>query len=134
MLRIMNRLFAVILFFCVALFLSSCVNSGNAKSNYVFAGNWQGSGVDSEGNIFNFSAKVIALGDNHYRFLVLDKLDTQKEPLHIMDGILEDNNFVYTADEGKYVGAGVLENEKFEGYYKGPVDGTYKMHRVKKLK
>ena len=42
----------------------------------------------------------------------------------------EANKFVYTADEGEYVGGGELDEELFEGYYKGPVDGTYKMQRA----
>ena len=135
MLRLVNISFAVIIFLCVFLFLSSCANSdavscGNRKT-YPFAGNWQRSGIDSEGNEFTFAAKVIALGDHKYRVLVLDKFDTQKKPLHVMDGVLKDSKFAYTADEGEYVGGGELDDEIFEGYYKGPVDGTYKMYRVR---
>ncbi len=135
MLRLVNRSFAVIMFLCASLFLSSCANSdavsGDNRKIYPFAGNWQGSGIDSEGNEFTFAAKVIALGDHKYRVLILDKFDTQKEPMHVMDGVLKGNKFAYTADEGAYVGGGELDDEMFEGYYKGPVDGTYKMHRVK---
>ena len=120
---------------CACLFLSSCTNldavsTGN-REDYSFAGNWQGSGVDSQGNEFTFAAKVISLGDHKYRMLALDKLDTRKEPMHIMDGVLKDNEFIYTADEGKYTGRGRLDSEIFKGYYKGPVDGTYQMKRVK---
>ena len=107
-----------------------CCPGGNRRI-YPFAGNWQGSGADSKGNEFAFAAKVIALGDNKYRILVLDKLDMQKKPMHIMDGVLKGNKFPHTADKGVYVGGGELGDEIFEGYYKGPVDGTYKMHRVK---
>ena len=135
MLRLVNRTFVVIMFLCASLFLSSCANSdavsGDNRKNYPFAGNWQGSGIDFAGNEFTFAAKVIALGDNKYRVLVLDKFDTQKEPMHIMDGVLKGNKFTYTADEGMYVGGGELDDEMFEGYYKGPVEGTYKMRRVK---
>ncbi len=135
MLRLVNRSFAGILFLCVSLFLSSCANSdavsGDNRKIYPFAGNWQGSGIDSEGNEFTFAAKVITLGDHKYRVLILDKFDTQKEPIHVMDGVLKGNKFAYTADEGEYVGGGELDDEMFEGYYKGPVDGTYKMHRVR---
>ena len=135
MLKLVNRSFAVIMFLCASLFLSSCANSdavsGDNRRIYPFAGNWQGSGIDSEGNEFTFAAKVIALGDHKYRVLVLDKFDTQKEPMHVMDGVLKGNKFAYTADEGQYVGGGELDDEMFEGYYKGPVDGTYKMHRVR---
>jgi hypothetical protein len=119
----------------LCLLLSSCgnpnVNSDRSQANYPFSGNWQGNGVDSEGNEFTFAAKVNCLGDNKYRVLILDKLDTLKKPMHIMDGVLKNNKFAYTADEGLYVGGGELNNDMFEGYYKGPVDGTYKMWRVK---
>ena len=125
----------VITFFCLSLFLSSCANwdavSNGNKKIYPFAGNWQGSGIDSEGNTFTFVAKVTTLGDHKYRVLILNKFDTQKEPMHVMDGVLKNNKFFYTADEGEYVGEGKLGDEMFEGYYKGPVDGTYKMQRVK---
>ena len=130
-----NRSVAVIMLLCVSLFLSSCANSdavsGNNREKYPFAGNWQGSGTDSEGNEFTFAAKVISLGDHRYRLLVLDKLDTQKDPMHIMDGVLKGNKYEYTADQGLYIGGGKLTDNIFKGHYKGPVDGTYKMHRVK---
>ena len=117
------------------LFLSSCTNpdatSGSNQANYPFSGNWQGNGTDSEGNEFAFFAKVSNLGDNRYRLLILDKLDTQEKPMHIMDGVLENNTFSYTADEGRYEGGGTLSEDIFEGYYKGPVDGTFKMWRIK---
>ena len=63
--------------------------------------------------------------------LVLDKLDTKKKPMHIMDGVLENNEFPHVADNGIYTGSGELTKDEFTGYYKGPVDGTYKMQRVK---
>jgi hypothetical protein len=120
---------------CSCLFLTSCSNLnadlGANEINYQFAGDWEGNGVDSAGNEFTFAAKVIALGEDKYRMLVLDKLDTQKKPMHVMDGVLKNNKFPHTADGGVYVGGGVLDEEKFEGYYKGPYDGTYKMYRVK---
>ena len=119
----------------LCLFLSSCTNpnanSGSNQANYPFSGNWQGNGTDSEGNEFTFVAKVSHLGDNKYRMLVLDKLDTLKKPMHIMDGVLENNKFYYTADDGLYEGGGTLSKDLFEGYYKGPVDGTYEMLRIK---
>ncbi len=118
----------VFMFLCVTLFLSSCANP---EKNYPFAGSWQGSGSDSAGNEYVFAARVISLGDGKYRMLVLDKLDTMKKPMHVMDGVLKDNKFPHTADNGLYTGGGELTEEMFTGYYKGPVDGTYKMHRVK---
>jgi hypothetical protein len=96
-----------------------------------FCGDWQGNGTDSAGNEFAFAAKVSHLGDNKYRVLILDKLDTLREPIHIMDGVLEDNQFPHTADQGLYEGGGTLSEDTFEGYYKGPIDGTYKMWRIK---
>jgi hypothetical protein len=83
-----------------------------------FAGDWQGSGADSMGNEFNFAAKVVDQGDDQYRVLILDA------------GVLEKNEYIYTADDGIYTGAGTLDSDTFEGYYKGPVDGTYVMQRV----
>ena len=122
----------VFLFLC--LFLSSCTNpntnSGSNQANYPFIGNWQGNGTDSEGNAFTFFAKVSHLGDNKYRMLILRDLDTLDEPIHIMDGVLENNKFPYTADEGLYEGGGTLSKDLFEGYYMGPIDGTYKMWRM----
>ena len=97
-----------------------------------FSGDWQGNGTDSAGNEFAFAAKVSHLGDNRYRVLILDKLDTLREPIHIMDGVLQNNQFPHTADEGLYEGGGTLSQDTFEGYYKGPIDGTYKMWRIKR--
>ena len=125
------RLIALLL---LCLFLSSCANpnadSDSNQANYPFVGNWQGSGTDSEGNEFTFAAKVSHLGDNRYRVLMLDKLDTLKDPIHILDGVLENNMFTYAADEGVYEGGGTLGKDLFEGYYKGPVDGIFKMWRI----
>ena len=101
------------------------------QANNPFSGNWQGNGIDSEGSEFAFFAKVSHLGDNKYRVLIMDKLDTLKKPMHIMDGLLENNKFVYAADELLYEGGGTLSKDLFEGYYKGPVDGTYRMWRIK---
>jgi hypothetical protein len=47
-----------------------------------------------------------------------------------MNGALENNKFSYTSDEGLYEGIGTLSEDLFEGYYKGPVDGTYRMWRI----
>ena len=119
----------------LCLFLSSCANpnanSGSNQANYPFSGDWQGNGTDSDGNPFTFFAKVSHLGDNNYRMLILSELDTLEEPLHIMDGVLENNEFSYTADEGLYEGSGTLSRDRFEGYYKGSINGTYKMWRIK---
>jgi hypothetical protein len=121
-----------LLFLC--LFLGSCTNpgpnTGSDQANYPFVGNWQGNGTDSEGNPFTFAAKVSHSGENKYRILILDKLDTLNEPIHVMDGVLENNEFSYTADEGLYEGGGTLSQDLFEGFYKGPVDGTFKMWRT----
>jgi len=119
----------------LCLFLSSCADpnadSGSHQANYPFSGNWQGNGTDSEGNEFTFFAKVSHLGDDRYRVLILDKLDTLNKPMHIMEGVLQNNKFPHTADEGLFEGGGALSKDMFEGYYKGPVDGTYKMWRIK---
>jgi hypothetical protein len=97
----------------------------------LFDGDWQGNGADSAGNEFAFATKVSHLGDNKYRVLILDKLGTLRKPIHIMEGILENNQFLHTADEGLYEGGGTLSENTFEGYYKGPIDGTYRMWRIK---
>jgi len=118
----------------LCLFLSSCTepdtDSGSNQENYPFIGNYQGNGTDSEGNPFTFFAKVSHSGDNRYRILILDKLDTLEKPMHVMDGALENNEFTYTADEGLYEGGGTLSEDFFEGYYKGPVDGSFQMWRI----
>lgn len=118
-----KRSIVLVVLMCVGFLLSGCATE--------FAGDWAGSGVDSEGNTAEFAAKVIDLGENHYRVLVLDALDTEKKPMHVMDGVLFDGEFPYTADEGLYTGSGTLEGDTFIGYYKGPVDGTFTMHRIK---
>lgn len=126
---------AALIFLCVTLLLCSCSKHDLADSvdinSYPFAGDWIGSGSDSEGNEYTFAAKVIDKGDGKYRMLVLDKLGTEKKPMHIMDGVLENNTFPHTADNSLYTGSGELTKDEFSGYYKGPVDGTYKMQRVK---
>ena len=105
-----KRPFVLIISFCTCLFLSSCTDpdavSGVTQIDYQFAGDWQGNGVDSEGNEATFAAKAIDLGNHKYQLLILDKLDTQKEPMHVMEGVMKENKFVYTADKGVYVGAG----------------------------
>lgn len=115
---------------CLVLMFSSCsIFSGGVRTD-PFAGDWIGSGTDSEGNAYEFAARVIAMGQDRYRMLVLESLDSDKKPLHVMDGTLQENAFSYTSDGGVYVGSGTLEGERFEGYYKGPVDGTFTMHRA----
>ena len=121
----MNRRFILVALLCGLLLMSSCAHVDP------FAGDWIGSGVDSEGNEFTFAATVTAVEDNGYVVLILDAPDSQNEPLHIMKGILGDNQFVYTADEGLYSGGGELKNGVFTGFYLGPIDGTFTMQRVK---
>ena len=120
----------------LSLVLGSCTNpkdnSDNSQINYSFIGNYEGEGADSEGNSFNFFAMVSHSGDNKYRMLILADLDKPNEPLHVMDGVLEDNKFIYTSDNGQYKGDGTFEKDRFEGYYKGPVNGTFTMQRMNK--
>ena len=135
-----NKHFILNLIITVSVASTSCLLSSSctylkaipkgSKVNYQFTGNWQGNGVDSEGNEFAFAAKVSCLANNKYRVVILDKLNTQKEPMHIMEGVLNNNKFTYTADDGLYEGGGELSKDVFEGYYKGPVNGTYKMWRI----
>lgn len=118
----------------LCLVVSSCSNnktrSGSYQVDCSFTGDWQGNGQDAEGTGFTFAARVKHSGDNRYRILILDKLDTLKDPIHIMDGVLENNRFIYTADNGLYEGEGTLSKDMFEGYYNGPVDGIYSMWRI----
>lgn len=129
-------IFKSIALLSLGLVLSSCTNpndnSDGSQVNYSFVGDYEGKGTDSEGNSFNFFAKVSHSGDNRYRMLILADLDKPDEPLHVMDGVLEDDKFIYTSDNGQYKGDGTLEKDRFEGYYKGPVDGTFTMQRIKR--
>lgn len=124
---------SIALFF-LCLVLNSCTNSkdnsDSSQVNYSFIGNYEGEGSDSEGNHFNFFSKVSHLGESKYRMLILTDLDAQNEPLHIMEGILENNKFIYTSDNGQYKGDGTLGKDRFKGYYKGPVGGTFTMWRI----
>ena len=118
------------LFFITLLASCASLNSTESESriNYPFCGDWQGQGSDSEGNEFTFFATVIDLEDCNYRILFFARLDAT-EPMHIMDGVLKNNEITSTADDGVYEGHGVLEADLFRGSYQGPVDGTYTMWR-----
>lgn len=118
----MKSLIVSVVLMCMVLYLGGCAAE--------FAGDWTGSGVDSEGNEFDFAAKVIDLGDSKYRVLILNSFDSVEKPMHVMDGVLKGNQFPHTSDEGLYTGGGTLAGDMFEGWYKGPVDGTYTMRRV----
>ncbi len=97
-----------------------------------FVGNWQGSGKAENGEEAEFVARVISLGGNKYRMSTFNSFDTGQEPMHVMDGVLKDNKFIYTADNGVYEGEGILSGEVFRCYYKGPVNGEFEMHRVER--
>ena len=127
----MKKMLVCSILLCGCLFLLSCAGLTEHRKTDLFAGDWQGSGVDSEGNELTFAAKVTALGGKKYRMLVLDALDTMNEPMHVMDGVLKDDQFPYTADEGLYTGGGTLDGDTFKGWYNGSVDGTFQMQRVK---
>ena len=90
----MSCKFIALLALC--LFLGSCSNpeagSDSKQANFTFIGDWQGNGTDAEGNELAFEAKVSHSGDNKYRVLILDKLDTLEKPIHVMDGVLENND------------------------------------------
>jgi hypothetical protein len=126
----LKRSLTVVMISCFALILGSCAGPKSDVKIAPFAGNYQGTGSDSQGNEYNFAAKVISQGDNKYQMLVLDKIDTQKRPMHIMDGVLEGNKFIYTSDHGTYEGQCEIGDEVVTGYYKGPVDGNFKMTRL----
>lgn len=118
------------------LLLSSCTNPGVVSSSGEktdrLAGKWLGSGVDSKGNEFTFVAEATSLGDDKYRMVTFDEPDTEGEPIHIVDGVMNGNKFVYTADEKVYTGECLFDGEVLTGYYKGkPGSGTFEMRRVK---
>lgn len=121
----MNRWIVLTVCVYVFLFISSCANVES------FAGDWVGSGIDSDGNKFTFAAKVVNTVHDQYRVLILDALDTQKDPMHVMDGCLKGSQYTYTADDGLYTGGGTLAGNEFSGFYKGPIDGTFTMHRIR---
>ena len=124
-----NKTLSAVLLLCISLLLASCANPKSDVKIDPFAGNYQGSGSDSQGNQYTFAAKVISMGDQKYQMLVLDKIDTQKRPMHIMDGVLESDKFIYTSDHGTYEGECKIGDGVVTGYYKGPVDGSFKMTR-----
>ncbi len=119
---------------CLCLMLSSCSGSKAAPDvdpkSKLFAGSWQGNGIDSEGNEFAFTAKVNGLGDSQYRMLVFVAESGTEEPSHVLDGVMKQGQYIYTADEGLYVGGGQLDGETFKGFYKGPIEGNFTMQRV----
>ncbi len=49
-----------------------------------------------------------------------------------MDGVLKGNKFIYTADNGVYEGECVLKGDAIYGYYTGPINGEFEMHRVER--
>lgn len=120
-------------FFLVTTLLTACsiksIFSKNVNT-YAFSGNWQGNGVDAKGNTFSFAAEVIDLGGNRYRILIKDEINSLKEPFHTIDGVLVGNKFTSSADGGEYNGGGTLSKNLYEGYYIGPVNGTYTMWKM----
>ena len=97
-----------------------------------FMGDWQGTYETYDG-AGDFVAQVIALGDGAYRMNILSEFDAGADPIHVMEGVLKDGKFTYTADGGVYKGDGVLAAGIFKGRYEGPVDGRIEMHPVKRL-
>ncbi|MEN6424738.1 MAG: DUF1080 domain-containing protein [Phycisphaerales bacterium] len=113
---------------CIVALLS--VRSLRAAGIDPFMGDWQGDGKASDGQLFNFVAQVIALGDSQYQLNVLQAFDQGGEPMHIMNGSLQGSTYTYTADGGKYRGKCALDGEICKGWYKGDADGQFEMRRV----
>ena len=63
--------------------------------------------------------------------MIVDKIDSNKKPFHVIIGELKNNIFISSSDGGKYTGGGELSYELYKGFYNGPIDGTYKMWRIK---
>lgn len=95
-------------------------------------GDWAGNykADDDQGD---FVAQVIALGDGRYRINMMEQFDTETEPTHVLDAVLDGNKVTYTADEGLYQGEGVLDAGTLKANYRGPVNGRFEMHRVKRV-
>jgi len=77
-------------------------------------------------------AEVISLGGNKYRMNTFRSFEPGEETMHVMDGVLKGNKFIYTADNGVYKGECVLKGDTIHGYYKGPVNGEFEMHRIER--
>ena len=111
--------------------LCGCTIHKPDNPKIIFTGKWQGSGVDSDGIKAEFVATVIAMGGKHYQVSILEDFSKNTKPMHVMDGILDGNIYSYTADNGKYSGSCELTTDSFKGYYKGPIDGTFILYRIK---
>ena len=137
------KIFAALLALFLLLPVSSCTAPAGSrpiqqakediKSIDPFMGDWEGSGKADDGEKSDFVAQAIALGNGKYRVLTLEEFDTRKKPMHVLDGMLEGDKFVYTADDGLYDGEGILSGETFRAHYKGPVNGQFEMHRIERL-
>ena len=129
--RILMRITGILLLAA----LSTAFCPGLARGQHVdpFMGDWRGSGVDENGQTSDFVAQVIAQGDGQYRINVLNRFDVRERPIHVMDGVLKDGKFPYTADAGAYTGSGALDGDVFRGFYKGDVGGRFEMRRIVRL-
>ena len=94
-------------------------------------GDWEGY-YTAEYEQGDFAAQVIALGDNRYRFNMLEDFDLWGEPVHVLDAVLDGNKLTFTADEGIYEGQGELDDGTLKANYRGPVDGKFEMQRIKR--
>jgi hypothetical protein len=121
--------FIMVILVCLGVLVCSCAGPEKSLGGELFAGRWEGDGVDAEGNEFVFAATITETGENRYRVLILESFDAQ-DPMHVMDGVLEGGRYTYTADEGLYTGVCELAGGMLRGYYKGPVDGSFQMRRV----
>jgi hypothetical protein len=94
-------------------------------------GDWEGHYI-AEDDRGDFVAQVIALGDGKYRINMLEQFDSRDEAAHVLDAVLDGNKLTYTADEGIYEGEGVLDGGTLKANYRGPENGKFEMHRVKR--
>jgi 3-keto-disaccharide hydrolase len=127
----MSRFARVLGLAVVGLIVGVCPVSFGARVD-PFMGDWEGEGSSSDGESFEFAAQVIALGDGGYRINILKEFDVGGEPMHVMDGVLKEDEYSYTADGGAYTGSGVLDGDVFRGSYKGDVGGRFEMKRIER--
>jgi len=98
-----------------------------------FMGDWQGTYETLDGDVSDFVAQVIALGDSRYRVNNLYAFDTREAPICVVEGELRDGRVRLTSADGFWRIQGVLEGDTFSGTFRGEADGRFELHRVVRL-
>ena len=121
--------YIILLLIPLSCLFNGCISHQPDKT-IVFTGKWQGSGVDSKGTKAEFVARITSTGSNKYQILILKDFADTTKPMHVMDGVLDGCVYSYTSDNGIYSGKCELTESLLTGYYKGPIDGTFTLHRI----